>query len=459
MNLSWQHALAFLVAIGVLVTVHEYGHYWVARRLGFKVLRFSIGFGKPLLRWFGRDADRTEYVIAAIPLGGYVRMLDEREAAVDPAELDRAFTRRPHWQRILVLLAGPAANIVFAILLLAAMTWANGITEVRPVIGDVIAESTAARAGLQSGDTVTALDGRPVAGQRDVTLGLIDAMTDTGRVALTVKGADGASRGVLFDLADPQERRRLSEPDALFKGLGFGFWQPPLPAVLGAVEADGPAARAGLKPGDEILAVNGEPVEGFLALRERVESHAGDEVVLAIRRNGVESSLRVTVAREEVAGLTVGRIRVAPVGHVKYPDGMLLHLTPGPLQSLGRGASDAWDMTALQARMFWRMIFGQVSIKNLSGPLTIAEYAGESAVAGPSAFLGFLVLISLSLGFLNLLPIPVLDGGQVVWQLVEWIRGGPLPEKIQVFGQQAGIALLVLLMGVALFNDIARQFG
>ncbi len=459
MSLSWQHLLAFLVAIGVLVTVHEFGHFWVARRLGFKVLRFSIGFGKPLLRWTGRDADKTEYVIAALPLGGYVRMLDEREAAVDPAELDRAFTRRPHWQRILVLLAGPAANIIFAILLLAGMTWTNGITEVRPVVGDVVAGSPAARAGLVSGQTITALEGKPVVGQREVMLGLIDAMTDTGRIALTVKDADGAGQGVVLDVPDPAERHRLSEPEALFKGLGFGFWQPPLPAVLGVVEASGPAARAGLKSGDEILAVNGEPVSGFLALRARIESHGGEEVVLAYRRAGVEASVRVAVAREEAAGRSVGRIHVGPGGRLKYPDAMLLHVAPGPLQSLWLGTVDAWDMTALQARMFWRMVVGQVSLKNLSGPLTIAEFAGDSAAAGPGAFVGFLVLISLSLGFLNLLPIPVLDGGQVVWQLVEWIRGGPLPERVQAFGQQAGIALLVLLMGVALFNDIARQFG
>lgn len=459
MSAAWQQLLYFLVAMGLLVTVHEFGHFWVARRLGFKVLRFSVGFGRPLFKWYGRDADRTEYVIAAIPLGGYVRMLDEREAEVQESELDRAFTRRPHWQRILVLLAGPLANIFFAILLLSAMTWANGITELRPLVGDVVAGSPAARAGLQSGDLITALEGRPVSGQHDVALGLIDGMTDSGRVALTVKDRSGSSRGVLLEVVDALERRRLSEPQELFRSLGFGFWRPPLPAVLGAVEAGGPAALAGLQRGDEILSVNGEAVADFLALRDRVAAHGGDEVVMGYRRNGAESSVRVAVVREEVDGRAVGRIRVGPASGARYPPSMLNHVSPGPLQSLRFGAVDAWEMTALQARMMWRMVLGQVSIKNLSGPLTIAEFAGDSAVAGTSAFLGFLVLISLSLGFLNLLPIPVLDGGQVVWQAVEWARGGPLPERIQSIGQQAGIALLVLLMGVALFNDIARKIG
>jgi regulator of sigma E protease len=458
MNLSWLHLVAFLVAISILVTVHEFGHYWMARRLGFKVLRFSVGFGRPLIRRVG-GADRTEYVLAAIPLGGYVKMLDEREGEVDPSELHRAFTRRPHWQRILVLLAGPAANILFAILLLAGMTMVNGITEVRAVVGDVLVDSPAAQAGLRSGDTIATLEGHPVAGQRDVVFGLLDGMTGEGHVTLGVVDAQGASKNLMLEVRDPAARRKLTEPEALFRGLGFGFWQPPQPARIGAIEAGGPAAVAGLKSGDEITAFNGEPVSDFQSLRQRIEAHAGESVVLTYRRAGVEASTRVLVGEEQVSGRKVGRIRVAPAGGAHYPESMLTHSRPGPLDALWRGSVEAWDMTALQARIFWRMLRGQVSLKNLSGPLTIAEYAGDSAAAGVSAFSGFLVLISLSLGFLNLLPIPILDGGQVVYQLLEWVKGSPLSERVQVIGQQAGIALLVLLMGVALFNDIARQFG
>ena len=453
----WQ-LFGFIVAIGLLVTVHEFGHFWVARRLGFKVLRFSVGFGKALFRHVGK-VDGTEYVLSALPMGGYVKLLDEREGPVDPSELHRAFTRRPHWQRILVLLAGPAFNIGFAILLLAGLFMVNGLTEVRPVVGDVVAGSPAGLAGLQRGDVIESLSGKVVEGQRDVVFGLLDAMTDSGQASLAVSDERGTHRTVLLQVTDPAARHALTEPDRLFRGLGFDFWQPPVPAVLGVVEPGGPAAVAGLKSGDQILSVNGESVADFQALRLRIETQGGQGVVLGYLRQGLEASARVQVAQEEAAGQRVGRIHVGPAAGGRYPESMLRHISPGPFDALWRGTVEAWDMTALQARIFWRMLLGQVSLKNLSGPLTIAEYAGESASAGVAPFVGFLVLISLSLGFLNLLPVPILDGGQVVVQLLEWAKGKPLSERVQSLGQQAGIALLVLLMGVALFNDIARRFG
>lgn len=457
MNLSWQHLLAFLFAVGLLVTVHEFGHFWVARRLGFKVLRFSVGFGKPLWKRVGR-VDNTEYVIAAIPLGGYVKLLDEREAPVDPAEAPRAFNRRPHWQRILVLLAGPAFNIIFAVLLLGALFWINGVTHVRPVVGEVIADSPAARAGIRSGDEILSIDGEAVRDQSDVVMGLLEQMAGDGRVDLQLSAAGGPRQAVI-DIVDGAERRRLTVPENLLHGLGFGFYRPPVPAVLGRVLPDGTGAAAGLKAGDEVLAINDTPIADFYDMARRISQHPGDNVLLSLRRAGQELSVRVEVASVEEQGKRVGRIRVEPPGRIKLPAEMVVHRAVNPAAALVMGAAEAWRMTALQARVFWRMIQGHVSLKNLSGPLTIAEYAGDTAQSGPAEFASFLVLISLSLGFLNLLPIPILDGGQVVYQLVEWIKGSPLSERAQVVGQQVGIGLLVLMMGVALFNDILRQFG
>lgn len=458
MSLSWQHLLAFLFAVGLLVTVHEYGHYWAARRLGFKVLRFSVGFGKALWSRTG-GADRTEYVIAAIPLGGYVKLLDEREGPIDPAEAHRAFNRRPHWARILVLLAGPAFNIGFAILLLAGLFWMRGMTEVRPVVGEVLPDTPAAIAGLATGDEIIALDAGAISAQSDVVLGLLDRMTGSGNVTLTLRNAEGEQREARLEVADSAERRRLTEPENLLRGLGFSFWAPPLPSRIGQLEAGGPAERAGLQTGDVVMAFNGTPVGSFEELQRAIVERPGESVVLAIERNGEPQSLRVQIGENEIGGRRVGRLGIFSPKREALPESMVRHTTPGPLQSLAMGASESWRITVLQAKVFWRMLLGQVSLKNLSGPLTIAEYAGDSVQSGAASFASFLVLISLSLGFINLLPVPILDGGQVIYQLVEWVKGSPISERAQIFGQQLGIGLLVLLMGVALFNDILRQFG
>ncbi len=458
MNLSWQHLLAFLFAVGLLVTVHEFGHYWVARRLGFKVLRFSVGFGKAL--WSRTaGADRTEYVLAAIPLGGYVKLLDEREGPVDASEVHRAFNRRPHWQRILVLLAGPAFNIVFAILLLAVVFWMEGMTDARAVVGDVLPDTPAARAGLVQGDEILAFNGEPVEGRSDVIIGLLEQMTLDGHAELLVQSAAGAQRTAVVSVPDSTERRRLTEPENLLRGIGFGFWAPPAPAIISQLEAGGPAAQAGLAVGDLVVSFNDTAVTDFEDLRRRIEEHAGDSVLFGIRRAGQEQSFTVNVAAAETGGRRIGRVGIGSQRNGELPQSMLRHTELGPGAALVMGARKAWRMTALQATVFWRMLQGHVSLKNLSGPLGIAEQAGDSAKSGISDFARFLVLISLSLGFLNLLPVPILDGGQVVYQLVEWVKGGPLSERAQMLGQQLGIGVLVLLMGLALFNDILRQFG
>jgi len=447
----------FVVAVGLLVTVHEFGHYWVARRLGFKVLRFSVGFGRPLLKWV-RGADQVEYVLAAIPLGGYVKLLDEREAPVAPADLPRSFTRRPPWQRITVLLAGPAFNILFAVLVLWGTYWVNGSNEVRARVGDVTVDSIAARAGLKSGDEIQSLDGTPVEGLHDVVLGLLDAVSSRADIVLGVRDSGGASRTLQLQLPGAEQRRRLTEPSELFRGLGFEFWTPPQPPVLGSVEHDGPAAHAGLAPGDRIVAIDGQRMNDFRELADYINARPGQRISIDYLRGGGAHTVSLQVASDRVGDKPVGHIHVMPPA-VRLPDSMIVHTDLGPLAALSHGGAEAWNLTVLQARLFWRMVLGKVSLKNLSGPLSIAQFAGESAEAGPSSFLSTLVILSLSLGFLNLLPIPILDGGQIVFQLAEWLKGSPLSERTQVFGQQVGIALLIVLMGVALYNDIARQFS
>ena len=457
MDFLWTVA-GFIVAVSLLVTVHEYGHFWVARKLGFKVLRFSVGFGPALWkRVAGRD--RTEYVFAALPLGGYVKLLDEREGPVPPEDLARSFTRKAPWQRILVLLAGPAFNIVFAILVLWAILWVSGEPQVKPVVGRVVADSIAARADLRANDEFLRIEGREVASHSDVLLGLVEAISDDGRVDLEVNRPGSGVRTLELRIEDEAVRRALTEPAALLPGLGLRFWTPPVPAEIGKVDAGGPAAVAGLQPGDRITAVDGTAVADFPALVEAVSARPNRDIVIEYLRSGSAGRLTVRSTADLVDGREVGRIRVQTPPPPPWPESMVTHRDYGPLESLAAASLRAWDMTVLQAKMFARMLFGQVSLKNLSGPLSIAEFAGESAQSGLTEFLGFLIVISLSLGFLNLLPIPILDGGQIVYQLVEWLRGSPLSERVQALGQQVGIALLLLLMGVALFNDFTRQLG
>ena len=459
MTLTWMSLPGFLILVCVLVTVHEFGHYWVARRLGFKVLRFSVGFGRAIwTRVAGRD--RTEYVLAAVPLGGYVKLLDERDGPVPAEELSRSFTRRPHWQRITVLLAGPAFNFLFAILLLTGMLLVSGSTEFQPLLGPVRPDSPAARAGIRSGDEIVAVDGHAVGTQREVWIGLLDGVTGGQSLSVTVRDTSGQERRAHFDFASAAERRALSEPAAVFDHLGLQFQEVPIPALLGTVSSDGPAARAGLKRGDEILSVNGEPVHDFAALVAVVRAHPDATLAVQYRRAGLESTTRVAVGSVTESGKRYGRIQVSgpPLSSIR-PGGMVRHVDLGPLGALSAACRDAWGMTAFQARMLWRMLAGEVSVKNLGGPIAIAQMAGDAASAGIGQFLQLLVVISLLLGFMNLLPIPILDGGQILMQAIEWLKGSPLSERVQIAGQQLGIVLVVLLLGIALYNDISRQFG
>jgi len=460
MSFSVWSVLWYVVAVCVLVIVHEFGHFWVARRLGFKVLRFSVGFGRPIARKI-IGADRTELVLAPIPLGGYVKMLDEREGPVPPQDLARSFTRRPPWQRIVVLLAGPGFNVAFAILVLWGTLWANGIDQQRPIVGDVTVASAAARGGLRSGDEIVAVEGKRTEDSRDAVFGILDAILARGHSELSVRGSDGSERAATLSVQDPEARHRLTEPAMLLDGLGFHFRELPIPPVLGEVIRGGVALQAGLHAGDRVVELDEVPIHDWRDIARVASAIPGKTVLVRYERAGVEESVRLTVGSETQNGHRVGRLGIGMMrpSAIKYPESLVHHVDLSPLGALGAASYEAWNLTALQGRLVWRMLLGQVSIKNLSGPIGIAQVVGESAEEGPSYFLGILALISLVIALFNLLPIPILDGGQIVFQVAEWVKGKPLSERAQVFGQQVGLALLALLICVALFNDVSRQFG
>jgi regulator of sigma E protease len=438
--------LAFVIAISVLVAVHEFGHFWVARKLGFKVLRFSIGFGRPL--WKRVAADSTEYVIAAIPLGGYVKLLDEREGPVAAHELERSFTRRPVWQRLLVLGAGPTFNFIFAILAYWVLfMW--GVPQTQPVIGNVTADSYAARAGLRSGDVILRVGEERTPDPKAVIFALLEDLLDDGSTKFTVRSADERERQVPLTIAGEAERHSLTEPGALLTGLGFDFTPPPVPAIVDRAIADGAAAQAGIEAGDRILAVEGTPTPTGSALVDYVKARPGERVVLTVRRDGSERTVPVTIRAEQQDGATIGRIGV----ELRRVELQRL----GPFAALGRAGAETWEMSHLTVTMLWNMVMGRVSVKNISGPINIAAFAGETARVGLRPFLTFLAIVSISLGVLNLLPIPILDGGQMLFQVIEWVKGSPLSERAQALGQQVGIALLLLLMSLAFYNDISSR--
>ena len=460
MSIGWD-LLWFIICVSLLVTIHEFGHYWVARRLGFKVLRFSVGFGKPLLRWVGKGPDHIEYVVAALPLGGYVKMLDEREGLVAPADAARAFGAKAPWKRILVMLAGPAANILFAIVVLWAIYWSTEIVRVRPIAADIVVGSPAAAAGLRDGDVLLAINGNAVEDQGDAGIELLDAVSDDGEIPLEVRGRDRSVRDITLVIADPAQRRKLTEPEQLMKGLGFEFWMPEVPAVLDGIVPGEPADKAGLLPGDLVVAIDGTPIRSFAEFVDYVRARPGKELLVKVTRNGASLTKRVTTLTEKEKGKTYGRLGVKRVEDITnfVPAERLVRTDLGPMAALGAAAGRAWQLTAMQTKFFVRMLTGRISLKNLSSPIGIASYAGDSARAGAGQYISFLVLISLSLGFLNLLPIPILDGGQIVFVVVEWLKGSPLSERAQMVGWNAGLVMLALLMGVAVFNDLSTRFG
>ena len=439
-----------LIALGVLVTFHEFGHFWVARRCGVKVLRFSVGFGSPLVRWHDRHG--TEFMVAAIPLGGYVKMLDEREGDVALDQLDQAFNRKPVLQRIAIVAAGPIVNFLLAI----AFFWAIamlGSQQVRPVIGKVEPDSLAAAAGLQSGQEIVSVDGEATPGWAAVNLQLVRRLGESGTLDLQVR-EHGAVQVLARQVVLNDWQKGVDEPEPL-ASLGVVPWRPAVLPVVSELDPDGPAQAAGVQLGDRLLALDDQVLDDWQQVVDWVRQRPGESATLRLDRDGRQVELPLTLSERGEGQARSGYLGVGVKGG-EWPADMLHEVSYGPVEAVLEGMRRTWGMTVLTLDSLKKMLFGELSVKNLSGPITIAKVAGASAQSGVADFLNFLAYRSISLGVLNLLPIPVLDGGHLLFYLVEWVRGRPLSERVQGWGIQIGISLVLGVMLLALVNDLSR---
>ncbi|EKT4489526.1 sigma E protease regulator RseP [Shewanella algae] len=450
---------AFIVALGILITAHEYGHFWVARRCGVKVERFSIGFGKAIWRRLGKDG--TEYVIAMIPLGGYVKMLDERVEDVPEELKDQAFNRKSVWARIAIVAAGPIANFIFAIFALYIM-YLIGVPSLKPVISDVRPGSPAAVMQIDGPQQIVAVSGQKVRNWEEVNLALVGHIGDDS-MSLTLRPLNQASQpddglepsGRTYQL-DIRNWRFDPEKESPFSTLGLDIFRPDVIPEVETVTDGGAAAKAGVKAGDILVAVNGEAYSDWQTFVGQIKVSAGKPLQLTVKRGGEQQTFTlIPDSRKGANGEMEGVIGLAPKAP-KWPDNMLLDLQYGPLESISVAADKTWQLVVVSFKMIAKLFTGDVSVKNLSGPISIAQGAGNSANIGLVYFLGFLALISVNLGIINLLPLPVLDGGHLMYYLVEVITGKPVSERVQEIGFRFGAALLLMLMSIALFNDFAR---
>jgi regulator of sigma E protease len=453
--MNFLHAVvSFIVALGVLIVVHEYGHYLAARLCNVRVLRFSVGFGRPLATW-RRGRDATEWTIAAIPFGGYVKMLDEREAPVDAQQAHRAFNRQSVGRRFLIVIAGPVFNFLFAIAVYAGL-YMHGLPEARPVLAAPAAGSLAHAAGFNAGDTVRSIEGDSITTWQDLRWRVLQGALQREALRFEVSGTGGDIAMYVLDLRRyPSEE---VESDTLER-IGLRLYRPPLPPVIGRVVSGGAAERAGLRPDDRVAQADGKDIATWEQLVQAIRGRPGEVLKMIVERGEARLSIDVLPDAATENGVRIGRIGAAPSIPASESERIVVRVSYGPLESLVKAAVKTWDISIFSLKMLGKMLIGEVSWKHLSGPVTIADYAGQSAQMGWLAYATFLALISISLGVLNLLPIPLLDGGHLMYYSVEIIKGSPVSERAMELGQRVGMALLLVVMAFAFYNDLNRLFS
>lgn len=445
-------ALAFVVVLGVLITAHEFGHYWVARRCGVKVLRFSVGFGRPILSKRFQPGG-TEWVLAIFPLGGYVKMLDEREGEVASQELVLTFNRQPLYKRAAIVAAGPFANFLLAVLLFWAV-FIGGTLELRPMISQPAAGTSAAEAGFEHGERVLSVNGQNIETWQDFRWQVARLASPGGELKIeTINLRDEINQRTLRPSSAQVAMADGEDPIGV---LGFQLYRPRVPPVIERVMPGSPADQAGFRAGDRVLRINGKEIDEWQRLVEIVRASADRELTMEVMRGGVSETLRVTPRAEDDRGRKAVRVGLQANFQLAPKVETTIEVRYGVLEAGSRAIGETWDKSVFTLQAFVRMLTGELSWKNLSGPVTIADYAGQSARAGLSYYLQFMALVSISLGVLNLLPVPLLDGGHLLYYSVEAITRRPLSERLQEIGQQIGLALLIALMAFAFYNDLQR---
>ena len=442
---------AFALVLGTLIIVHELGHYLVARWAGVKVLRFSVGFGRALYtKRFGRD--HTEWSIGAFPLGGYVKMLDEREAEVAPEELHRSFNRQSVWKRMAIVAAGPLANLLLAVIVYWGL-FSYGVEELRPILGTPSASSAAALAGFENGERVVKLGGEEIQTWQDMRWLVLRRAADQDSIDFEV--INQRHEVAIRRLSLASVRESGWEGEALEK-LGLTFYRPLIPPVLDKINTDSPADLAGLKPGDLVISIDSKPIQSWHEVVQTVRASPGKPLHFVVSQNGISNLVTVTPAALEDSGSSIGRIGASVKSTGNLRNELMVRVSYDIFTAFGKALDETWDKSIFSVQMIGKMIVGEVSWRNISGPVTIADYAGQSAKLGLDYYLKFLALVSISLAVLNLLPRPSLDGGHLLYYVVEIIKGGPLSERSMEIGQQIGLALMLMLMAFAFYNDINR---